>query len=191
METEPHDFLLFPGDFPLYTLRCMRCGKCVTAAGSIGETLLHAPTATLYHWNMIQFHDKQNHRESMLMPLLFTSYDNYLRSSKSLQVSMNWIEKFGCQKSTKYGQFMFYEAVENDLVNSNETSFNNTISSTLSLITVLFEGLFEAINIQAVLCGEKEDPKPSITSLNKTNTCDGYDFNIDIINDNEHNAQKG
>jgi hypothetical protein len=32
------------------------------------------------------------------------------------------------------------------------------------------------------------DPKPSITSLNKTNTCDGYDFNIDIINDDEYTA---
>ncbi len=44
--------------------------------------------------------------------------------------------------------------------------------------------------MQAEKCGEKEDPKPSITSLNKTNTCDGYDFNIDIdiINDDEHNA---
>ena len=132
---------------------------------------------------MIQFHDEQNHRESMLTPLLFTSYDNYLRSSKSLQVHLNWIEKFGCQKPTKYGQFMFY-----DLANSNETSFNNTISTTLSLITVLFEDLFEAVNIQAVLCGEKEDPKPTITSLNKTNTYDGYDFNIDIINDDEYNA---
>jgi hypothetical protein len=78
---------------------------------------------------------------------------------------------------------MFYEAVKNDLTNSKETLFNNIISSTLSFITVLFEVLFEAINIQAEKCGEKEDPKPSITSLNKTNTCDGYDFNIDIIND--------
>ncbi len=53
---------------------------------------------------------------------------------------------------------------------------------------MLFEDLFEAINIQAVVCGEKEDPKPSITSLNKTNTCDWYDFNIDIINNDEYNA---
>ncbi len=83
---------------------------------------------------------------------------------------------------------MFYEAIKNDLANSKETSFNNTISSTLFLITVLFEDLFEAVNIQAEKCGEKEDPKPSITSLNKTNTCDGYDFNIDIINDDEYNA---
>jgi hypothetical protein len=77
---------------------------------------------------------------------------------------------------------MFYEAVKNDLANSKGTSFNNTTSSTLSLITVLFEDLFQVVNIQVVLCGEKEDPKSSITSPNKTNTCDGYDFNIDIIN---------
>ncbi len=83
---------------------------------------------------------------------------------------------------------MFYEAVKNDLANSKETSFNNTISTTLSLINVLFEDLFEAVNTQAEKCGEKEDPKPSITSLNKTNACDGYDFNIDIINDDEYNA---
>ncbi len=35
METVPHDILLFPGDSFLYTLRCMRCRKPVTVAGSI------------------------------------------------------------------------------------------------------------------------------------------------------------
>ncbi len=59
---------------------------------------------------------------------------------------------------------MFYEAVKKDMANSKETSFNNTISTTLSLITVLFKDLFEAVYIQAEKCGEKEDPKPSITS---------------------------
>ncbi len=83
---------------------------------------------------------------------------------------------------------MFYEAVKNALANSKDTSFNNTISTTLSLITVLFEDLFEAVNIQAEKCGEKEDPKPSITSLNKTNTCDRYDFNIYIIINDEYKA---
>jgi hypothetical protein len=101
---------------------------------------------------------------------------------------LNWIEQFGYQKPTKYGQFMFYEAVKKDLENSKETSFNNTISTTLSLITVLFEDLFEAVNIQVEKCGEKEDSKPSILSVNKTNTCDGYDFNIDIINNDDYNA---
>jgi hypothetical protein len=61
---------------------------------------------------------------------------------------------------------MFCEAVKNDMANSKKTSFNNTISSTFSLITVLFEELFEAINIQKEFCGEKEGPKPSITLLN-------------------------
>jgi hypothetical protein len=45
METEPHDFLLFPGDYSLYTLRCMRCGQHVTVVSLDGETLLDAPTA--------------------------------------------------------------------------------------------------------------------------------------------------
>jgi hypothetical protein len=53
---------------------------------------------------------------------------------------------------------------------------------------VLFEDLFEAVNIQVVLCDEKEDTKPTITSLNNTNTCDEYDFNIDMINNDEYNA---
>jgi hypothetical protein len=78
MEIEPGDFHLFPGVSSLYTLRCVRCRKPVTVDGLIGRTLLHAPTAMLYHWNMIQFHDEQNHRESMLTPLFFISYDNYL-----------------------------------------------------------------------------------------------------------------
>jgi hypothetical protein len=74
------------------------------------------------------------------------------------------------------------------MANSKETSFNNTISSTLSFITVLFEDLFESINIHKEFCGEKGGPKASITSLNKTNTCYGYDLNIDIINNDEYNA---
>jgi hypothetical protein len=59
METEPDDFHLFPVDLSTYALRCIRCGQHITLAGSIGETLLHAPTAMLYHWNMIQSHDEQ------------------------------------------------------------------------------------------------------------------------------------
>ncbi len=73
------------------------------------------------------------------------------------------------QKPTKYGHLMFCEAVKVDMANSKETSFSNTMSSTLSLITVLCKGLFEAINIHKEFCGKKEDPKPSISLLNKTN----------------------
>ncbi len=78
--------------------------------------------------------------------------------------------------------------VKVDMANSKETSFGNTISSTLSLITVLCEDLFEAIIIHKEFCGEKVNPKPSITLLSKTDTCGRYDFNIDVINNDEYNA---
>jgi hypothetical protein len=68
MESEPDAYYLFPGDLSTYTLRCIRCGQPVTLAGA----------AMLYHWNMIEPHDEQNHRELMLMPLVFTSYEHYL-----------------------------------------------------------------------------------------------------------------
>ncbi len=93
-----------------------------------------------------------------------------------------------CQKPTKYGQFLFCEAFKDDMAISKETSFSNTISSTLSLVTVVFEDLFEAINIHKECYDEKQNPQPSITLLNKTSTCDGYDFCIDFINNDDYNA---
>ncbi len=48
------------------------------------------------------------------------------------------VSKF-CQKPTKYGQVMFCEAVKVDMENSKDSSFNHTMTSTFSLITVLFE----------------------------------------------------
>jgi hypothetical protein len=170
---------------------CIRCGQPVTLAGSIGDTLFHAPAAMLHHWNMIEPHDKQNHRESMMMPLVFTSYENYLRSLKSFQEGLNWMEVSKiCQTPTQYGQVMCCETVKVDMANSKDTSFNNTITSTLSLITVLFEDLFVAITIHRVFSCKKEDPPPSISLLNKTNTINGYDFNIDIITDEVNALQK-
>jgi hypothetical protein len=44
----------------------------------------------------------------MLMPLVFTSYEKYLRSSKSFQEGLTWMEDLTiCQKPTKYGQVYF------------------------------------------------------------------------------------
>jgi hypothetical protein len=116
----------------------------------------------LYHWSRIQSHEDQIDRKSMLMPLLFTSYDNYLQSSTSFQESLNWIEDLNiCHKPTKYGQVMFCEAVKVDMENSNDTSFKNTITSTLSLITVLFEDLFEAITIHKSVVKRRSLNHPS------------------------------
>ena len=85
---------------------------------------------------------------------------------------------------------MFCEALKVDMTNSKNSSFNHTITSTLPLITVLFEDLFEAITIHKDLCGRKMDPKPSITSLNKTDTLNGYDFTISIFEDEVNALQK-
>ena len=101
METQSDEFHLFGEDLSTYTLRCKRCGQHVTHHGSIGKTLFRAPAAILYHRNMNEPHDKQIHRELMLMPLVFTSYENYLRSSKSFQEGLNWMEVSKiCQKPT-------------------------------------------------------------------------------------------
>jgi hypothetical protein len=84
---------------------------------------------------------------------------------------------------------MFCEAVKVDMANSKNTSFKNTITSTLSLIAVLSEDLLEAIMIHKDFYGKKEVPQPSISLLNKTDTCHGHEFDIDIITD-EVNALK-
>ncbi len=91
VETQSDEFHLFVRDLFTYTLQCKRCGQGVTLHGSIGEILYHALTAMLYHWKIIEPHDEQIHRELMLMPLLFASYDNYVQSSIfSLKVVTGW-----------------------------------------------------------------------------------------------------
>ncbi len=78
---------------------------------------------------------------------------------------------------------MFCEAIKVDLENSKELSFHHTITSTLSLITVLFEDLFEAISLHRDFSGEKMRLEPSTSLLNKTDICGGHDFNIDVFTD--------
>jgi hypothetical protein len=124
----------------------------------------------LYHRNMIEPHDEQIHRKLMLMPLLFTSYENYVQSSKSFQEGWNWMEDLN--------------------IYSKESSFHHTITSTLSLVTVLFEDLFEAITLHRDFSGEKVRLEPLTSLLNKTNTCDGHDFNIDVFTDEVNALQK-
>jgi hypothetical protein len=110
---------------------------------------------------------------------------------KSFQEVLSWMEDFDiCQKPTKYGQSMFCDAVKVDLGNSKESSFHNTITSALSLITVLFEDLFEAICLYRDFNGEKVRLKPSTSLLNKTYTCNGHDFNIDVFTDEVNALQK-
>jgi hypothetical protein len=140
---------------------------------------------------MVEPHDEQIHRETMLMPLLFTSYENYVRSSKSFHKGWNWMEDLNiCQKPTRSGQSIFYEAVKVDLENYKETSFKKTISSTVSFITVLFEDLSQAITLHREFSGKKVRLEPSTSLLNQTGSLNGYVFNIDVLTDEVNALQK-
>ncbi len=86
---------------------------------------------------------------------------------------------------------MFCEAVKRDMENSKKLSFHHTITSTLSLITVLFEDLFVSITLHRELSGEKVRLEPLTSLLNKTDTCDGcVVFNIDVFTDEVNQLQK-
>ncbi len=55
---------------------------------------------------------------------------------------------------------------------------------------MLFEYLFEAITLHRDFSGEKMRLEPSTLLLNKTNTCDGHDFKIDVFTDETDELQK-
>jgi hypothetical protein len=142
METKPEDFCLFPGDLSMYTLKCVRCCKSITAPGSIGETLFHAPTAMLSCWDMIHPHEDTNDSEMVSISLVFTSDDSFLQSSASVNSTSGDNEHLvlkKCNNSSWKGEHRFCETVKVDMIKSKERLYNHTILSTLSLITVLFE----------------------------------------------------
>ncbi len=55
---------------------------------------------------------------------------------------------------------------------------------------MLSEDLFEAITLHREISGEKVRLEPSTLLLNKTDTCDGYVFNIDVFTDEVNALQK-
>jgi hypothetical protein len=60
MEKCDEQYRLFPGDQYQYSVKCMRCHKCVSSTTlGIGETLLNAPSAMLCHWNILWTHDAE------------------------------------------------------------------------------------------------------------------------------------
>jgi hypothetical protein len=60
MNSDHERYCIFPGDLCKCTLKCVRCNRNITAPGTIGEILYHAPIAMLRHWEMI---DNQDHQK--------------------------------------------------------------------------------------------------------------------------------
>ncbi len=87
MKTKPGQCCLFPGDLSIYSLKCIRCRRSITAPGSIGETLYHAPIAMLHHWDMIVTKDAtvDPPGEFNIASITFvcTSSDSYYQAMKS------------------------------------------------------------------------------------------------------------
>jgi len=57
MHSDHKHYCIIPGDLCKYTLKCVRCGLCITPPGTIGKTLYHAPVAILRHLEMIDHED--------------------------------------------------------------------------------------------------------------------------------------
>jgi hypothetical protein len=77
----------------------------------------------------------------------------------------------------------FCKVVRVDVANLKEKLFADIISSTVALITVLFEDVIESVNIHKTLidCDDAHDPCPYVTLMNTTETPDGFVFEGGII----------
>ncbi len=94
--------------------------------------------------------------------------------------------------SSQNGEHSYCEAVKVDMAESKSKKrlYNETISSTLSCITVLFEDVCVAYCIHKVLIDmdEVQDPPPSISLLNKADKCVGYLYEGGMMMWDECNA---
>jgi hypothetical protein len=146
LESHEDFFYLAMGDCSKYSINCVRCKKRITACGSIAETLFHAPIAMLHHLAMIPNFEVIDESGLKAMPLLFTGCDDsFSRSKKSYEESVgNNIDgelapKCPNSELSIDQQFSLCEAIK---VNKFQSEGNGeTISSTLSIIKVLFEDL--------------------------------------------------
>ena len=197
MNSDHEKYCVIPGDLCKYTLKCVRCDASITTPGTIGETLFHAPSAILRHWEMIDLHDhpKKPFGDFDLshVPLLFSEMDTYVRGKTSFQATlMNIADKNGEQmfcsreNGVKKGEHQFCEAVKVDASKTKETNFQASITNTIALVKVLFEdvGVASEIIEMAKIEKKSEVPFPSGHSIlfNKTFEFEKGKFFEDLIN---------
>jgi hypothetical protein len=82
----------------------------------------------------------------------------------------------------------FCKAIRVDTENLKEKSAAGTISSTLALITVLFEDVVEAVCIHNTLINsdDPQDPWPDVILMNRTKTFGGFVFEGEFIKNEEY-----
>jgi hypothetical protein len=143
LEKCDEQYRLFPGDQYQYSMKCMRCHKCVSSTTlGIGETLLNAPSAMLCHWNILQTRDADWEVPSTSLPLLFTSTESYEASKKSFEYSLDRTDEvlhnpYFCSNK-RFGEYMFCEAIKVDLSIQHSTqtkvqNYERSVSCSMSL----------------------------------------------------------
>jgi hypothetical protein len=106
---------LFPGDQYQYSVKYMRCCKCVSSTTlGIGEPLLNAPSAMLRCWNILWTHDVDWEIPSTSLPFLFTLTESYEASKTSFKNSLDRMDDvlhfpYFCSDK-QFGEYSFCEA---------------------------------------------------------------------------------
>ncbi len=160
MKIESGCCCLFPGDLSMYSLKCIRCCRSITAPGSIGETLYHAPIAMLHHWDMIVTKDTTvdppGEFNIASIPLVCTSSDSYYQALKSYLGTNTNKDFCSPNQNLCHHQLSFCEAVKVDMSKKNDShnnpktkysKYKDTVAHTLSLVRVLFEDFGVEISI--------------------------------------------
>jgi hypothetical protein len=128
MKTQPGQCCLFPGDLPIYSLKCIRCCRSITAPGSIGQTLYHAPIAMVHHWDMIVTKDATvdppGEFDIASIPIICTSLDSYYQALTSYLGTHTNEDVCSPKQNLFHHQLSFCEAVKIDMSKMNE-SHNN------------------------------------------------------------------
>ena len=113
METEPHDFF-FSWRFFLIHLKVYEMSQacyCCWFNWRNSITCTHCNVISLEHNSIPQ--QAKSQRIDVDATTFHILWELFTIIKIFSSISLNWIEKFGCQKPTQYGQFMFYEAVKN------------------------------------------------------------------------------
>ncbi len=190
LESHEEYFYLVMGDCSKYSINCVTCKKRITACGSIVETLFHAPIAMLHLLGMIANFEVIDESGLIAMPLFFTGCDSFSRSKKSYEESVgNNIDDELAPKCLNSElsidqQFCLCEAIKVDAFQLEGNV--ETISSTLSLIKVLFEDLRLGFELhqqfQAMTHAKVDLNATKFLLLNQTSTTPGgYRFDHQLL----------
>ncbi len=163
--------------------------------------MFHAPSAIINHLNILPSYSEEMESDIICksVPLIFTSENNYSKSNESFLESIKahgWNNELHDEcKSVcgRLGEFNFCEAVKVDLAASKEKSYQKSLQSTASLITVLFQDFATTMDIHNKHVEEAVNvykSKPQEILFNKGLTTAGLVFGEGIILD-YHGVEKG